>query len=157
VSRTNPQRGYMLLETIVAMMVLSVGVLAVNRALYQVLLTRAIARDYTEARFLLEQVIAPIELQPLVAEGEAAGDFGEAYPRFSWRRTIERVPVPIPDLPTDLPDQLRGLLEESAGHLGEVTVTVEWTRAGRSYQRTAMTMVAPHRIWSLESQEPSDE
>ncbi|UCC16519.1 MAG: hypothetical protein JSU58_09150, partial [Dehalococcoidales bacterium] len=63
---------------------LSIGLVAVNRAFGEALLVRAQARDYTQARFLLEERMGELELQPVLAEGTASGNFGKEFPRFRW-------------------------------------------------------------------------
>ncbi len=135
------------METMVAMAVLSIGIVTVNRALYQVLLTRAVAQDYTVARYFLEQTIAPYELQPILVETVDEGTFGEAYPRFRWDVRVDAIEVPLPALPPELPEEMREALEADFRYMGRVTARVHWTRAGTHYRRTAVTLISADRIW----------
>lgn len=145
--------GWVLVETLVALIVLSIGVIAVNRAMQEGLVTRAMARDYTQARFLLEQVMGELELQPILAEGaRKAGDFGEAHPRFSYAWAVSRVDIPQPALPPRARTALVQPVELPVSYLGKITATVLWTRAGRSFQRTAETLVAPERLFIEEAE-----
>jgi hypothetical protein len=147
--------GYLLFEAIVAIAVLSVGVLGVNAAFRQALLTRAIADDYTRAAFLLDRVIAPLTLQPVLAVGGDQGDFGrdEALRRFRWRTEVERVEVPLPELPPQLQENYREQVERETASLARITATVTWTRAGSTYERTAATLFPGNRLWAPKPEE----
>jgi len=133
----------------VALMVLSIGGVAVNRAMQEALVTRAMARDFTEARFLLEQVMSKLELQPILVEGASkSGAFGDDHPRFSYRWDVSLVELPRPQLPPLARAALAQPLELPVQYLGKVRVTVTWTRAGRTFERSAETLVAPERIYT---------
>ena len=145
-------RGWILVETLVALMVLSVGVLAVNQALQDALLTRAMARDFTQARFLLEQVVSDLELQPLLIEGAAKnGAFGEAFERFAYHYEVSRVELPAPELPPLAIGTLAQPLQLPVSYLGKIRVTVTWTRAGRSFERAVETLIAPEKLYIRQS------
>ncbi|MCC6489586.1 MAG: hypothetical protein IT364_18960 [Candidatus Hydrogenedentes bacterium] len=119
-----------------------------NEALQEALLTRAMARDFTQARFLLEQVVSDLELQPLLIEGaEKNGDFGDAFERFAYHYEVSRVELPAPELPSLANAVLAQPLQLPVSYLGKIRVTVTWTRAGRSFERTAETLVPPERLY----------
>jgi hypothetical protein len=142
--------GYILLETLVALAVLSIGVVAVNRSLHQALLTQAMARDYTEARFLLEQVMAQAELQPLLVPGVTEGGFGEAHARYRWRRSVEIIELPPPAMPPldHVPRRVRlEDIEQEPLRLGRVRVTVGWTRRGQPFERTVETLAPITKVY----------
>ncbi|MCH7909983.1 MAG: hypothetical protein IIB38_10245, partial [Candidatus Hydrogenedentes bacterium] len=63
--------GYILLETAVALVLLSVGATTVHRTIQEAIRTRGQAQDYTRVRFLLDQVVADIEIQPELTEHAA--------------------------------------------------------------------------------------
>ncbi len=139
--------GWVLVETLVALVVLSVGVIAVNRATYEALVTRAQARDYTQARFLLEQLMSELELQPEFRDGvSASGPFGDEFPRFVWEWTVAKVEMPKPEIPGRLPIGFMDHFKFPAESLGKVSVTVRWTRAGRPFEMTAETLVGPDKL-----------
>lgn len=143
--------GWVLIETLVAMVLLSVGVLAINRALREAIETRAIARDYTTARFLLEERMGELEMQPLLKEGDSgAGAFGENHPRFSYSWAIAKVDIPTPPIPADLQPFFLEPPELPDPHLGKISVTITWTRAGRDFDATAETLVSGSRLKTLE-------
>lgn len=145
--------GYILLESLVALAVLSVGTIAINRALYQVMLTRALARDYCRVRFLLEELIAAPQLRYWTTESTEEGQFEGELSRFQWVRTIEIVPIPLPSLPEDLPYNVREELTKKTLYCGRVTVTIKWTRAGNTYERSLATLIPPNRLWLPENDE----
>ena len=90
------RRGYILVETIVAMALLSAGMVAIQGGLRQAVLVRGQARDYTQARFLMDGLIADLSLQPEHVQGSKSGRFSGEYDRFSYTWTISRVDVPVP-------------------------------------------------------------
>ncbi len=146
-----PASGWILLETIVALMMLSIGGVAVNRAMQEALVTRAMARDFTEARFLMEQVMSELELQPALVEGESkSGNFGDDFPRFSYQWNVSRVELPQPELPPQAAAILVQPLQLPVHYLGKIHVTLTWTRAGRKFSRSAETLIAPERIFTEE-------
>jgi Tfp pilus assembly protein PilV len=92
--------GYILLEAVAAMAVLSIGLLAVNQGMREALRTRGQARDYTQARFVLEDVMGRLLFEPLLAEGTKSGTAGEGeLSRFRWSYTVSRVEIPAASMP----------------------------------------------------------
>jgi hypothetical protein len=108
---------------------------------------RAQARDHTHARFMLEQLMSELEMQPLLVEGTASGDFGKAHPRFRWERRVDKVPLPPPQLPGTVVQQMRQEFKPPVTYLGQITVTVRWTRAGRDFIETAQTFFSDSRLY----------
>jgi hypothetical protein len=146
--------GWILVETMAALMVLSIGGIAMNRAMHEALITRAMARDFTTARFLLEQVISEIELQPVIIDGASrSGEFGDDYPQFSYRWNVSVVPIPQPELPPLATANIVQPLELPVQYLGKISATVSWTRVGRSFERTVETLVSPERIYVEEDEQ----
>ena len=88
--------GYILVEAVVALVLLSVGAYAIHGTLRQAVLTRGQAEDYTQALFLLGQVIAGVQIQPRIKEDTNKGIFPEPHGRFRWETSIERIYLPIP-------------------------------------------------------------
>jgi hypothetical protein len=149
----NPNGGWILLETIVALAVLSIGVVAVNRALGQALETRAQARDYTQARFLLEQLVGELELQPaLKPDTTESGRYEGELSRFSWNWSVSSVEVAAPEVRGNLPLIVQERLRMPPLVLGKLAVTVRWTRAGREFAEKVETLVAPERLQAKEEE-----
>ncbi len=143
--------GWVLIETLVAMVLLSVGVLAINRALREAMLTRAMAQDYTTARFLLEEKMGELDMQPMMNEGDRGdGDFGDAHPRFSYSWSVAKVDLPAPAVPPELQQFFLEPPQLPESHLGRISVTIKWTRAGREFDTTAETLVSGTRLRTLE-------
>lgn len=154
IPQSNRRAGWILIETLVALMVLSIGILAVNRAMQEATLTRAMARDFTQARFLLEQVASELDLQPILIDGDThQGDFGKDYPRFSYQWNVSRVDLPAPQLPPLAQAALTQPLQLPSSYLGKVTVKVSWTRAGRTFDRTLETLIAPEKMYTTENEQ----
>lgn len=150
-NRRTHTSGWVLVETLVALVVLSIGVIAVNRATHEALVTRAQARDYTQARFLLEQLMSELELQPKFRQGaSASGPFGDEFPRFTWEWTVAKVEMPEPEAPDRLPIGFMDHFQFPAAYLGKISATVRWTRAGRPFEMTAETLVGPDKLLAEE-------
>jgi hypothetical protein len=141
------RHGYIMVEALVALALLSISVMAINRALGQALVVRAVAQDWTHARFMLDQVMAPVELQPVMVEGTRSGNFGEHHARFSWEITVEKVDLPLPPLPPELPEPMVKAIEDRLGYMGKVTARITWTRARQPYEAVAVTMIPQNRLW----------
>jgi len=150
--------GYIMVETLVAMAVLSIGLVGVHKALREGIKTRGIARDATHARFLLDQKVAELELRPFLFEGTESGSWKGEFSRFEWRYRIEKVELPLPPLPEYIDSQLVIDLEMPVSYLGRISATISWVRSGQRFTRTAETLIAPERlIVPLEEEEISDE
>lgn len=150
--------GYLLLEAIVAMAMLSVGIIAINASLREAVTMRAHADDFTKAGFLLQALVGPEQINyyygERMEEGSAAESLGlpeDAYGRFGYKTAIEPVEMPLPELPADMPaDMVEQLEALSKEQLFRVTVTVLWTRRGQTYERTASTLVLREKPWAPE-------
>ena len=151
--------GWVLLETLAALTVLSVAIIAVNEALYESLVTRAQARDYTQARFFLDKLASELEMQPLFQDGMTqSGGFGEEHPRFSWSWSVSKADIPQPAIPQEvlLANGITELVLPVKA-LGKVSVTVRWTRAGHEFEETIETLIGPERILIKEEDEALEE
>jgi argininosuccinate synthase len=145
------------MEALVSMVVLSIAVMAINRGFAEAVLTRAIARDYTQARFFLEQVAGEVEMTPVLMDGATGeGNFGKDNSRFSYTWAVSKKDVAPPKIPSYLPPQMQRMaaeFEPPIEYLGELSVRVSWTRAGGSYSAELNTIIAPNRIVVLEGEE----
>lgn len=151
-SRRTRTGGWALVETIVALAVLSIGMLAVNRALSQGLLLRANARDYTVARFLGEARMNDLLLQPILVEGaRGSGEFGDDHPGFTYAWTVRRVNLPQPRLPRGIPIDI-GRLARPVEFIGKVRLTVSWTRRGSPHETVFETLIGPERLYTPEAE-----
>jgi len=94
-----PRSGYILIETAVALAILSIGALTINTTIREAIQTRGQSQDFTRARFLLDEVMAGITGEPVVTEGSRSGRFSGSDQRFSWEYAIRRVNMPPPPVP----------------------------------------------------------
>lgn len=143
--------GYILIEAAVAMVLLSIGALTVHGTIQEAVRTRGQAQDYTRARFLLEQVLADLEIQPELAEHSGRGRFEGEHARFSWDYRVRRVNVPLPGRPLRPPPKDKKIQKfqysEGEGYLGHLRATVSWTRSGRAFSESYETLIGPDSLW----------
>lgn len=138
------RRGYILVETLVALAVLSLSILSVHRSISQALLARARTIDFTTARFLFEQKLSELMLQPEVVEGQGRGAFAPPNERFSYVWTISKIEIERPPLPEFIPKERRVYLETGfRKYVGRIELTVQWDRSGQRFERRAQTLIAP--------------
>ncbi len=152
----NRLRGYILVEAVTAMAVLSITAVAVQRAVHTAILARGLAQDYTTAQFLLERIAADQSLQPRIAAGEMhEGIFSPPHERFSYRWSLEKVDIPMPEPPSGLaPEQRAALNSGLLSYMGKLHIEVTWTRGGEPFSADGETLMSPDRIW-VDSQAPA--
>lgn len=148
-----PHPGYILLESVAALTILSLGVVAIHGALHQAILSRALAQDYTQARFLLEELVGKLELRPIVQEETRAGSFGGAHSRFRYEWTVSRLMIPPPVVPPQFQSRYGDDIELPVPYLGKISATVSWTRAGNHFQESVETLFDPDRLYVPEETE----
>ena len=143
--------GYILLEATVALVVLGVGVFAIHGTLRESLLTRGQAQDVTQARFLLQQVISQVEMQPKIPAGKKSGRFEGDLARFEWEYNVRTVNVPPPKAPPENYDRTqsgaRARLQYKVDFILHIRATVSWTRGGRPYSESVETLFNPFKLW----------
>jgi len=150
---TKRRGGYILVEALVAMTLLSLGMISISNALGSANYTRAVARDRTDARFLLEELVGSIEIQPLIEAETVEGQF-EKYPRFSYSYTVDILEIPAPPIPPEVQAQRNQSLQQQqpeeielpVAAIGRIRATVFWTRLGDPYNETVETLVQPERL-----------
>lgn len=141
------QQGYLLVETIVSMAVLSISMVFIHAGVEQAIIARGQAQDYTTARFVLQEVVADIELQPQFVEGSGEGTY-KGDPRFTYTWEITKATVPRPPLPADLDEAQRQLLEQYfTGYMPKLKVVVKWHRAGYDFESVGETLFGPEKLW----------
>ncbi len=143
--------GYILVETAVALVLLSVGSLAVHRTIQEAIRTRGQAQDFTRARFLMNGTFADIVAQPLLTERRTSGRYAGADSRFAWTVEVKRVDVPVPQAPLrprrDGKPASKFEFPDGTDYLARVSVTVTWDRSGLDFSETSETLLAPGRLW----------
>ncbi len=144
--------GYILIETALALVILSVGAFAVHRTIQEAIRTRGQAQDFTRARFLLDQQMAEMLAQPVLVEKRAQGRFTGQDDRFSWTSDIRRVNPPVPKAPSRPPrDPNRPVtpfeFPRNREYMARVQVTVSWERAGMNFSESYETLLPAQRLW----------
>ena len=145
--RQNQTRGYILIEAVMSMVLLSLGLVAIQGAIRQTIVVRGQARDYTQARFLLEETLARLETQPQHVEGSQSGNFEGDFSRFAWEWKISKIDVPLPPFPPDITPEEIAVFKLNVSYVAKVEVTLSWTRSGRSYKETFETLWPPEKLW----------
>lgn len=147
-------RGYILLEAVIAMALLSVGIIAIQGSLRQAVIVRGQATDYTQARFLLDEIMGKYELQPMLVEGSDSGVCKAPYSRFKWKSKVTKVEVPMPPIPPSIPPDKAEKLKLDAGYLAKIEATVTWQRNKRDFSERAETLWSPEKLFVPEEKKP---
>lgn len=142
-------RGYILVETITAMAVLSVTAVTVQQGVYVAVQARGLSQDYTTAQFLMEQIVAAADLEPWLAPGDVhAGTFTAPNDRFSYTWIVDKVAVPLPPIPPEIAGERRAAFEAALEQfMGRLRVEIRWSRGGQPFTVEGKTLVAPGRLW----------
>lgn len=142
------QAGYIFVETVVAMGVLSASAIVIQSALRQGMLTRRQAQDYTIARFLLQQIAGEQALLFQQPEGSGSGIFDPPYEDYHYEWKLEKVEVPRPEGVNSLPPPLQEEFEERfVDYMGKLTVRITWKRGGADMEALGETLLRPDLLW----------
>jgi len=104
------QRGFLLLETLLAILVLAVGLTLVLRSFGSSLDALGTSADYTKALLLLEERLWELETKGSIVPGTFTGEFSEEDGEFRWEVKAS---------------------ELAEMELCETQVTVSWEQRGR--------------------------
>ncbi|MBI2425217.1 MAG: type II secretion system protein [Candidatus Hydrogenedentes bacterium] len=141
-------RGYILVETVVAMAILAVSSVALQRSVQTAIQARGLAQDYITVRFLFNQLLSEIEMQPVLKEQRRQGKFKGINERFSYVWIVKRVPVPVPEIPSTVKPEVRQQIEtQFKKYMGRVQITISWSRAGLKQEVISETLISPERMW----------
>lgn len=140
--------GFILIETVVAMAVLSVTILGVHRGISQALTARARTMDFTVARFLLEEKLNELLLQPQLTVSQDSGTFAAPHERFSFSWTVKRIDLPTPEIPPTVPPERRQFVEKQLQkYIGKIEIKIAWERSGQAFERTGETLIGKDKLW----------
>jgi general secretion pathway protein I len=124
-----PERGFTLLELLVAFVILSVAVATLLHAFSQSLRNTALAEDYTLATLHAQSLLAQVGVEPPLMDGVYQGAFNE---QFEWQVAIER--YVDPEAPADI--ETLG----STVNLYHVEVRVSWADGPQNRQIELQTL-----------------
>ncbi|MFA7691677.1 MAG: hypothetical protein GX117_13540 [Candidatus Hydrogenedentes bacterium] len=142
------RKGYIFVETVVAMALLSVSAIVIQSALRQGMLTRRQGQDYTIARFLLQQVTGDQALRFQQPEGSGSGRFDAPYDDFRFKWDLKKVSIPRPQNIHALPPELYQSFEDRiVDYMGKLTVRIEWRRGGVPMETVGETLLRPDLFW----------
>lgn len=114
-------RGFTFLEIMVALAILGSSFVVLLGAHSSAIRQEAAARRLMTATLLARQILTDTEVEGPPALGDDSGDFGEAFPDYSWERQVENVALPTGldlVLPTD--------------NLRQVSIRVTWPERGQT-------------------------
>ena len=86
-----PQRGFTLLEVMVALSIIAIVLVSVYRMHAQTVSMNYEVRFYTTAPMLAQIKMAEIESESLKDLVDDSGDFGDEFPNYRWNIGIEDV------------------------------------------------------------------
>ena len=104
--------GFTFLEVMVAVALLAITLTAVLGSQSQSVDLASEARFYTTVTLLAQGKMAEIESKDLDTLSSESGDFGEAFPGYTWEVTVDKVYVDFSENVSD--------------HLRQVTLTLSW-------------------------------
>ena len=76
----------------VALAILSIALTSIYRLHGQTMNMSARARFYNQAPLLAQAKLSAIEREGMKNASDGSGDFGEAYPGYTWSSSLEEVP-----------------------------------------------------------------
>ncbi len=112
------QAGFMLIETLLAVVILAVGLTLVVRSFGSSVSALGTSADYTKAMGLLEERLWELEVKGSIAPGVLTGEFSEEDGKFRWQVDAS---------------ELKDL------DLCETQVTVSWERRGKTQTVSIVT------------------
>jgi prepilin-type N-terminal cleavage/methylation domain-containing protein len=110
VRRRCGERGFSLIEVMCAVLILGVALAGLTMGISTGISSVKDSELQSTAAFLAAGQIEELRADDLVVDGVKEGEFGEAFPLYRWKRTIESGNIP---------------------GLHEVAVTVEQSRTGK--------------------------
>ncbi len=124
------KQGFTLIETLTAMMILSVSLVTIFQLFSGGLHSEKLAEDYTRAVFYAAEKTEEMLLYTQMRDGEFAGDFGEG---FRWEVSVSSL--------TSERDEKENIANPSVSDaLFEIAVTVFWNTGKGEREYTVRTV-----------------
>ena len=120
-----PRAGMTLIEVMLAVVILSTGLIALLTCASRLMAVAGQAKNYETARRLLGQVEveSPLRLKEEIEEGTETGTFSTGEKGWTWERTIQHI----------------GEEEEARDGLFLVTTRVRWSNRGKNVTEETVT------------------
>jgi general secretion pathway protein I len=115
--------GFTLIEVLLAIVILTTGLVLVFEGFSVGLRAASIADKETTATLVAQRLIADLETQEALSVGTEEGEYEEDYPGYRWRLEIQ-----------ESADGISGLYE--------VQMTVTWTQGDREREITVTRLIA---------------
>lgn len=90
-SRQRTAAAFTLLETLVAVTIIAIVLLAVYRLQSQTLVMNLSSRFYTNAPLLAQKKLSELELGGSLDLVDPSGGFGEGFPGYSWEAAVDSI------------------------------------------------------------------
>lgn len=145
-------RGFTLLEVLVALGILAVSITAILQMYATTLVTSRRAEMVTFATMLARQKMAElmIKVEKDASEGkfpsideESEGTFDAPYEQYKWHIKIRKVEIPMP--PQEKQDAQATIIQMIAKQIGdalrEIKLDVSWEESAETQQVTVTTHV----------------
>ena len=123
--RLRGERGYLLVEVLLATIILTVGIITMLRSFDKSVEVARYSRNHARAMCLLEQTLMELRSESLGWPTVSAGE----WPEWADEFTIDLDPV------------------ESEANVGEIRLTIGWSEGGRQRSISVNTLVGPHGGW----------
>jgi len=116
------QRGFSLIEVLVAFMILAISLTVIFRIFSGGLRNVALSEDYARAVLVAESKLSTIGISEPLQRGVTSGEWDE---RFRWQRVVDTYQPWVQDRELSTPMEAY-----------RVSVSVDWEHAGRTRQVT---------------------
>ncbi|MDO8493757.1 MAG: prepilin-type N-terminal cleavage/methylation domain-containing protein [Deltaproteobacteria bacterium] len=150
--RNDNDRGFSLLEVMVAVAILSISFMALINFQSQTTFRIVRAENITKATFLAREKMADqilnlekeMQQQRVFPEDrEENGQFEEPYERFSWEWRVRKVEIPMPESDEGGPQiaMLRMVTTNIKNLVREAKLTVKWEELGKERKIEVVTHI----------------
>lgn len=104
-SRRMAERGFTLVEVLIATVLIVVGVAGALAAISAGVRAQSAGEFYNAAALLGQQKMAELELDPDLAAGTTSGDFMPDHPGYQWTATVQEAPSGLLQLTPAIEEQ----------------------------------------------------
>ena len=87
------QQGFTLIEVMIAIAIIAIALVVILHSYGLGVSMANESQDFSLATILAQGKMAEIESEGFLEIGGEEGDFGEEYPRFTWRATVAETPI----------------------------------------------------------------